>query len=109
MNLPPKFTLPIFALLFCLLTCFISSVSAQDQGKSVTIELVPVVKIAQDGRISLNDQPVNINRLVAEVHRVFPNATAVYLSAEKSATWDAISQVMKSLSSGQIPIKLVAN
>src|SRR5712671_6202146 len=66
----------------------------QTEGK---VEDLPVTAITRDGETYLNDKPVNINLLGAEIRRRYPNAKSVYLRADKSAPWDPIAQVISAL------------
>jgi len=59
-----------------------------------TAEDLPVVSITRDSKIFLNENPVNINRIAAEVTRKFPSAKAVYIRADAASTWDPIVQVI---------------
>jgi biopolymer transport protein ExbD len=59
-----------------------------------TADDLPVVSITRDAKIYLNESPVNINRIAAEVARRFPGAKAVYIRADAAAVWDPIVQVI---------------
>jgi biopolymer transport protein ExbD len=85
--------------------CFASPVRAQTQ--TVTADL-PSIGVAKDGTIYLNEQPVSLSRLIDEINRTFPKASAVYVRADRRATWASVSQVIAALNSAKIPIKLVS-
>ena len=67
---------------------------------------VPSVAIAKDGTIYLNTQQVNLIRLIDEINRTAPKA-AVYVRADRRATWASVSQVIAALNSAKIPIRIV--
>src|SRR5271166_2910370 len=52
------------------------------------VQDLPVVSIGRDGASYLNDKPVNINLLAEEIRKRFRNPTAVYVRADRRATWD---------------------
>jgi len=58
---------------------------------------MPVVNITKDGMLYLNEKPVDINALPAEIARRFNGAKAVYLRADKDTVWDSIAVVMSEL------------
>src|SRR4030088_1348522 len=62
----------------------------QTEGK---VEDLPVISITREGETFLNDKPVNIHLLGAEVRKRYPNAKSVYLRGDKSAIWDPVVQV----------------
>ena len=71
--------------------------------KDSTQEL-PVVNVTKDGTLYLNDKPVNINLLPAEVEKRFGKGRAVYLRADKDVPWDNVAQVMSELGFAKPPI-----
>ena len=79
----------------------------KNQVKDSTEEL-PVISITRDGRSFLNDRPVNINLIPAEVARRFKGAKEVYVMADRATTWDPIAQVISQLNQAKIGIKVVA-
>jgi biopolymer transport protein ExbD len=72
-----------------------------------TAEELPVVTITETGEMQLNEKPVNINELAAAVKERFPNQTAVYVRADKDATWDPIAQVISELGEAKIDVRVV--
>ena len=79
----------------------------KNQVKDSTEEL-PVISITRDGRSFLNERPVNINLISAEVARRFKGAKEVYVMADRATTWDPIAQVISELNQAKIGIKVVA-
>jgi biopolymer transport protein ExbD len=65
---------------------------------------LPVVNVTKDGTLYLNDKPVNINLLPAEVEKRFGKGRAVYLRADKDVPWDNVAQVMSELGFAKPPI-----
>ena len=72
-----------------------------------TTQELPVVTITKDGDSFLNDKPVNINVLGAEIQRRFGKSKAVYLRADKGTTWDPIAQVVAALGDAKLAVNLV--
>ena len=58
---------------------------------------VPTIHITRDGRLYLNNKPVNINLLASDIKRNFPTAAEVYVRPDKDTTWDPVSQVLAAL------------
>ena len=73
---------------------------------SSTKEL-PVVTISKSGEMYLGKDPVNINRLPAEVRAKYPGQQAVYLRADRATTFDPIAQVMSVLGDAKIGVNVV--
>jgi biopolymer transport protein ExbD len=73
-----------------------------------TAEELPVVNITRDGKLFLNEKPINLNQLPQEVSRRFKNAKSVYLLADRATVWDPIVQVISTLNEAKIQIKVVA-
>jgi biopolymer transport protein ExbD len=72
-----------------------------------TTQELPVVSITKDGDSYLNDKPVNINLLGAEIQRRFGKSKAVYLRADKGTTWDPIAQVVAVLGDAKLSVNIV--
>jgi biopolymer transport protein ExbD len=73
-----------------------------------TAEDLPVVSITRDGKLFLNEAPVNINALPAEVAKRFKNAKFVYVRADKATIFDPIASVISALNDAKLGIRLVA-
>ncbi len=65
---------------------------------------LPVINVTKDARLYLNEKPININELVAEVQRRFGTGRAVYVRADKETPWDDVAQVMNELGFAKPPI-----
>jgi biopolymer transport protein ExbD len=72
-----------------------------------TSEEFPVVSVTRDGRLFLNERPVNINQIPEEVGKRFKGAKGVYVMADKATVWDPIAQVISTLNEAKLPIKVV--
>ena len=68
---------------------------------------MPVVNITKDGMLYLNEKPVDINALPAEIARRFNGAKAVYLRADKDTVWDSIAVVMSELGAAKLQVNVV--
>ena len=73
-----------------------------------TAEELPVISITRDGKLFLNDKPININRIPEEVARRFKGTKAVYVMADRATVWDPIAQVISELNDAKMDIKVVA-
>jgi len=65
---------------------------------------IPTIRLSSDGRLYLNDKPVNINLLANEIKRRFPTASEVYVRLRKNTPWDLVSQVSAQLGAAKPPI-----
>ncbi len=65
-----------------------------------------VINITRDGNPYLNDKPININDL-GQVLQTRYRGQAVYVRADKGATWDIIAQVLSELSAAKITVNMV--
>jgi len=72
-----------------------------------TTEELPVVSITRTGELYLNENPVNINELGARVRERFPGMQAVYVRADRLATFETFAQVADALSRAQLEVRVV--
>ena len=73
-----------------------------------TTQDLPTVTIDKTGEYTLgNGIKVNINELVAEIHRRYPGAKGVYVRADGQAIWDPIAQVTSELGQGKLAVYMV--
>ena len=72
-----------------------------------TAKEMPVVSITKKGTSYLNGQPTNIHDLAAAIHRRFGKVKGVYVSADKEAIWDVITQVTAELGGGGFQVNMV--
>ncbi|MBZ5592270.1 MAG: biopolymer transporter ExbD [Acidobacteriia bacterium] len=67
---------------------------------------LPVIHMTRDGELYLNDKEINIYQISSVVKNRFPGQ-AVYLRADRGATWDMVAQVMSALADAGIQINAV--
>lgn len=72
-----------------------------------TAEDNPVISVKANGMLYLNEKPVNINEVGAEVQKRFKGAKSVYLSADKATVWDTVASVINALNEAKLDIKVV--
>jgi biopolymer transport protein ExbD len=72
-----------------------------------TNEELPVISISRNGKLYLNEKPININQISTEVPKRFKNAKSVYLRADKATVYDPIAQVISTLDQAHLAVKLV--
>jgi len=111
-NIVPLVDVMLVLLIIFMLTAHVMEFGLQVDVPKVkntrdTAQDLPVVTMTKDGESYLNDKPVNINLLGDEVRRRFPNATAVYVRADKSTTWDPIASVVAALGDAKLQVNLV--
>jgi biopolymer transport protein ExbD len=72
-----------------------------------TNEELPVVSITRNGKLYLNEKPININQIATEVPKRFKNSKSVYVMADKATVYDPIAQVISTLDEAHLTVKLV--
>jgi biopolymer transport protein ExbD len=72
-----------------------------------TNEELPVVSITRNGKLYLNERPININQIAIEVPKRFKNSKSVYVMADKATVYDPIAQVISTLDEAHLMVKLV--
>jgi biopolymer transport protein ExbD len=72
-----------------------------------TAQELPVVTITKEGETFLNGKLVNINILGQEIMQRFAGQKAVYLQADKNATWDNIAQIVAALGEAKLAVNMV--
>jgi len=110
--------IPLVDVVLVLLIIFMLTAHVMEFGMEVNVpevkqvkdsaEDLPVVSVTRDGRLFLNEAPVNINALPSEVAKRFKNAKFVYVRADKATTFDPIAQVISTLNDAKLGIRLVA-
>ncbi len=108
---------PLVDVVLVLLIIFMLTAHVMEFGLEVEVpkvrqvkdsaEELPVVTITKDGRLYLNDQPVNVNALADSVEKRFGKGQAVYLRADKGTIYDPIAQVVSALGERKIEVRLV--
>jgi len=110
--------IPLVDVVLVLLIIFMLTAHVMEFGMEVNVpevkqvkdsaEDLPVVSVTRDGKLFLNEKPVNIHQLPDEVAKRFKNAKAVYVRADKATTFDPIAQVISTLNDAKLAIRLVA-
>ena len=110
--------IPLVDVVLVLLIIFMLTAHVMEFGMEVNVpevkntkdstEELPVVSIARDGKLFLNERAVNINQIGAEISRRFKGQKAVYVRADRATTFDPIAQVISALSDAKLQIRLVA-
>ena len=72
-----------------------------------TNEDLPVISITRNGKMYLNEKPININQIALEIPRRFKNQKSVYVMADKATVYDPIAQVISTLDQAHLDVKLV--
>ena len=72
-----------------------------------TNEELPVISITRNGKLYLNEKPININQIAKEVPKRFKNSKSVYVMADKATVYDPIAQVISTLDEAHLTVKLV--
>jgi biopolymer transport protein ExbD len=72
-----------------------------------TNEELPVISISRNGKLYLNEKPININEIASEVPKRFKNQKSVYVMADKATVYDPIAQVISTLDEAHLSVKLV--
>jgi len=74
---------------------------------STSTKELPVVQITKAGEVYLGKDPVNINRLVDEVHSKYPGQTGVYIRADGQTPFDPIANVFSVLGDAKLDVKVM--
>lgn len=112
MNIVPLVDVVLVLLIIFMLTAHVMEFGLEinvPQVKQVrdTAEEHPVVSMKADGRLYLNETPVNINDLGVQVRKRFKDAKSIYLSADQAAIWGPIAQVINAANEAKLDIKVV--
>lgn len=110
--------IPLVDVVLVLLIIFMLTAHVMEFGMEVNVpevkqvqdsaEDLPVVSVTRDGKLFLNEKPVNINSLSDEIAKRFKNQKFVYVRADKATTFDPIAQVISELNEAKLGIRLVA-
>ncbi|MGH9657025.1 MAG: ExbD/TolR family protein [Bryobacteraceae bacterium] len=72
-----------------------------------TAKVLPVVGLTKEGKLFLNENPVNINELTGSIRKRFGRSANVYVKADKQTPWDPIAQVLAELGEAKISVSMV--
>jgi biopolymer transport protein ExbD len=108
---------PLVDVVLVLLIIFMLTAHVMDYGLQVDVpkvkitketnDVLPVVAIKSDETLFLNEKPVNIHDLPAQLSRRFKDQKNVYVAADKSVKWDVLAQVFAELSAAHFEVKAV--
>jgi biopolymer transport protein ExbD len=108
---------PFVDVVLVLLIIFMLTAHVMDFGIEVDVPKVravkdtaqdlPVITLAKDGVIYLNDKPVNINDLQNAIVQRFGKSRAVYVRADKATIFDPIAQVLAVLGQAGFQVNVV--
>ena len=111
-NIVPLVDVVLVLLIIFMLTAHVMEFGLQVEVPKVkpskeNVQDLPVISITKDGESYLNEKPVNINLLGAEIHKRFHNATSVYLRADSRTPFDPIAQVIATLGESKLAVNVV--
>jgi biopolymer transport protein ExbD len=112
MNIVPLVDVVLVLLIIFMLTSSVMEFGMEVQVPRVkqvreTAQELPVVTLNRDGEINLNEKPVQLEELGAEIQRRFGTSKGVYVRADKNTTWDVLAQVVSALGQAKIDVKMV--
>jgi biopolymer transport protein TolR len=110
---------PLVDVVLVLLIIFMVTASAMEFGlviqvpktkatSTAVLKDAPTVSISQSGTTYLGDRPTNINELLAEIRRRYPDAKDVIVRADKDLTLEPYFQVIAELGTAKFNVKVVA-
>jgi biopolymer transport protein ExbD len=108
---------PLVDVVLVLLIIFMLTAHVMDYGQEVEVpktrltkennDVLPVVTIKRGQTLFLNDKPVNINNLAAQLALRFKDQKSVYVAADSSTRWDMLAQVVAELGAAHITARMV--
>jgi biopolymer transport protein ExbD len=112
MNVVPLVDVVLVLLIIFMLTAHMMEFGLEVEVPKVrqvrnSAEELPVVTVSRDSELYLGEKTVNINLLADEVRKQYPQATAVYVRADKATTWDPIAQVISALGEHKLDVRVV--
>ncbi len=109
--------IPLVDVVLVLLIIFMLTAHVMEFGLEVDVPRVkqvknsakelPVVTITKEGEIQLNEKPVNVNVLGAEIRQRFPGQTGVYVRADKAVIWESLAHVVSELGESKLQVQMV--
>jgi biopolymer transport protein ExbD len=108
---------PLVDVVMVLLVIFMLTAHVMEFGMEVDVPKVkttkdsaqelPVITVAKNGMLYLNDEAVNINDMGSRTRQKFGRAKSVYVRADKEVTWDVLAQVVAELNDQKLSINMV--
>ncbi|HYA17272.1 MAG TPA: biopolymer transporter ExbD [Bryobacteraceae bacterium] len=111
-NVTPFVDVALVLLIIFMITAHVmESGLSIDVPKTKTVESstkeLPVVQVTKTGELYLGNEPVNVNRLVDEIHTKYPGQQAVYIRADAQTQFGTIAYVMSELGNAKLAIQVV--
>ena len=111
-NVTPFVDVALVLLIIFMITAHVmESGLSIDVPKTKTVESstkeLPVVQMTKAGELYLGNKPVNVNRLVDEIHSQYPGQQAVYLRADKDTPFGPIAYVLAELGNAKLSPSIV--
>lgn len=108
---------PLVDVVMVLLVIFMLTAHVMEFGMEVDVPKVkttkdsaqelPVITVAKNGMLYLNEEGVNINEMGSKVRSRFRDSKAVYVRADKEVTWDVLAQVVAELNEQKLAVNMV--
>jgi biopolymer transport protein ExbD len=111
-NIVPLVDVVLVLLIIFMLTAHVMEFGLQVEVPKVkpvkeNVQDLPLISITREGETYLNDKPVNYNLLASEIRQRFPNASSVYVRADRRTPWDPIAQVVATLGDSKLAVNMV--
>jgi biopolymer transport protein ExbD/biopolymer transport protein TolR len=108
---------PLVDVVLVLLIIFMLTAHVMEYGLEVEVPKVkpvredvqnlPVIEMDKEGATYLNGKEININSIADTIRQRYKGAKAVYLRADRRATWDPIAQVFATLGEAKLGVNVV--
>lgn len=109
--------IPLVDVVLVLLIIFMLTAHAMESGMQIEVprvknvetgpENLPVVNISRTGSVALGESTLNLNLIPEEIRKRFKDPKAVYVRADAHVTYDALAQVVSSLTAANLKVSLV--
>ena len=109
--------IPLVDVVLVLLIIFMLTAHVMDYGLEVDVpktvitkessDVLPKITITKDQTLHLNETPVNIHDLPAQLEKRFKGQKIVYVAADSSIRWNMLAQVLAELSEAKISPRMV--
>ena len=109
--------IPLVDVVLVLLIIFMLTAHVMDYGIQVDVpkvkvtnqspDVLPTIFITKDQKLQLNEKPVNINDLPAQLEKRFKGQKIVFVAADKAVRWDIVAQVLSELSAAKLTPRMV--
>jgi biopolymer transport protein ExbD len=108
---------PLVDVVLVLLIIFMLTAHVMDFGLEVdapkvrqvkeSAEDLPVVTVTRKFDLYLNDKPVKLRELKAQIQRQFKDQNSVFVKADGRVTWNILAPIVAELSDAKLGVKLV--